>query len=194
MLAKMENRLQKEGFEARAINYPSSRGSLADHTRQLKLLISRLEDIDRLSFVTHSMGGIIVRKILEKNNIKNLPSLNRLVMIAPPNQGSTVAKKLGWLFPYKLITGQSGQQLKPDKIKQLPVPELEFGIIAGHTDGGFNFRFLLPEKNDGTVTVSSTRLRGARDFILLEGSHNSLPRQDNVIEKTINFLKSGSFN
>jgi hypothetical protein len=194
MLSKMVNRLQKAGYEARAINYPSTRGTIADHARRLELLISRLEDVDTLSLVTHSMGGIIVRKMFDENY--SWPaSINRgrLVMIAPPNHGSEVAKRLDDIPLYGLITGKSGRELKTDKIKSLPIPELEFGIIAGKVDGGINFRHLISEENDGTVSVNTTRLEKATDFILLKGSHNSLPRQDDVIDKTINFLKTGSF-
>ncbi len=194
MLSKMTGKLQKDGYEARAINYPSTRGTITEHARRLELLISRLENVDTLSLVTHSMGGIIVRKMFEgKHSWPANINRGRLVMIAPPNRGSEVAQKLDNIPLYKLITGKSGRELKSSNIKSLPIPELEFGIIAGKVDGGINFRHLISEENDGTVSVNTTRLAEATDFILLNGSHNSLPRQDDVIDKTIKFLKAGSF-
>ncbi len=60
----LPDKLRKAGLEARAISYPSTRGSIEDHAAQLERLLQRLDGVDEVSFVTHSMGGIIVRQLL----------------------------------------------------------------------------------------------------------------------------------
>lgn len=188
-------KLRKAGIEARAVSYPSTRGSIEDHAAQLERLLQQSESVDEVSFVTHSMGGIIVRRLLARDGVwKSRVKPARLIMIAPPNQGSVVAQALQPTWPYRLVYGAAGQQLTPAKIATLPVPEIPFGIIAGGKGNSEGYNPLIPGDDDGTVAVSETRLDGATDFMILPGLHGFIARSVQVERPVVNFLKSTRFN
>ncbi len=164
--------LREAGFDAHAISYPSTRASVEAHAAQLERLLQRLRNVDEVSFVTHSMGGIIVRQLLARNGAwKTSIMPGRVVMIAPPNQGSLIAQTLQPAWPYKLVYGAAGQQLTPEQVMKLPVPGIPFGIMAGGLGDGEGYNPLLPGDDDGTVAVAETRLEGAADFMVLPGLH-----------------------
>ncbi|MEM9470358.1 MAG: alpha/beta fold hydrolase [Pseudomonadota bacterium] len=187
--------LRKAGFEAHAISYPSIRGSIEAHATQLEKLLQRLRHVDEVSFVTHSMGGIIVRQLLARDGAwKSSIRPGRIVMIAPPNQGSLTAQTLQPAWPYKLVYGAAGQQLTPEKVMKRPVPAIPFGIIAGGLGDGEGYNPLLPGDDDGTVAVAETRLEGAADFMVLPGLHGFVARSQEIELLVLNFLSSGHFN
>lgn len=190
----LPDKLRTAGFEARAISYPSTRGSIEDHAAQLERLLQRADGVDEVSFVTHSMGGIIVRRLLSGNGEwQSRIKPGRLIMIAPPNQGSVVAKALQPAWPYRLFYGTAGQQLTPAKVTVLPVPEIPFGIIAGGLGDTEGYNPLVPGDDDGTVSVAETRLQGAKDFMVLPGLHGFIARSPEIVLPVLNFLRSGRF-
>lgn len=190
----LPDKLRKAGLEARAISYPGTRGSIENHTAQLERLLLRLQGVDEVSFVTHSMGGIIVRRLLAGDGAwKSQIVPGRLVMIAPPNQGSIIAQTLQSAWPYKLVYGAAGQQLTPAKVTTLPVPTIPFGIIAGGLGNSDGYNPLVPGDDDGTVAVAETRLEGAKDFMILPGLHGFIARSSEIERPVLNFLQSGRF-
>ncbi|MEO1161842.1 MAG: hypothetical protein AAFW74_15580, partial [Pseudomonadota bacterium] len=190
----LPGKLRKAGFEARAISYPSTRGSIEDHAAQLERLLQRLQNVDEVSFVTHSMGGIVVRRLLARDGAwKSKVAVRRLVMIAPPNRGSLVAQTLQHAWPYKLFYGTAGQQLTPARVSSLPVPNVTFGIIAGGLGDAEGYNPLVPGDDDGTVAVAETRLEGAKDFMVLPGLHGFIARSHEIEPPILNFLRFGRF-
>lgn len=190
----LPGRLREAGFEAHAISYPSTRASIEAHAAQLERLLQRLRNVDEVSFVTHSMGGIIVRQLLARDGAWKASIMpRRVVMIAPPNQGSLTAQTLQPAWPYKVVYGTAGQQLIPEKVRKLPVPGIPFGIIAGGLGDGEGYNPLLPGDDDGTVAVAETRLEGAADFMVLPGLHGFVARSREIELPLLNFLSSGHF-
>ncbi|MEZ5950005.1 MAG: hypothetical protein R3C12_12485 [Planctomycetaceae bacterium] len=71
---------------------------------------------------------------------------------------------------------------------------MPFGIIAGGRGGHtWGFNPLLPGDDDGTVTVASTRLDGASDFLLVPTLHMGLMRYPVAMQAIVNFLDKGRF-
>jgi hypothetical protein len=147
-----------------------------------------------VSFVTHSLGGIVAREVLSRDaEWKKTLKPVRLVMIAPPNQGSAVAEALKDWLPYRAALGEVGQELTPEAIARMPLPPCEFGIIAGGKGDGKGLNPLLGGDNDGLVTVDETRLPGAADFLLLDATHTFIMANEKSIEATRRFLETGRF-
>jgi triacylglycerol lipase len=139
------------------------------------------------------MGGIVLREYLAHHKIENL---GRVVMLAPPNQGSEIVDqmKTGWL--YRFLTGPAGQELgtDPDSVpKRLGPANFAFGVIAGDRSANPFFSARLPGWDDGKVSVSSTYLEGMTDFYVVHYSHTWLPARKQVIEATVRFLANNSF-
>ncbi len=184
--------LAEAGFEAAAVDYPSTTRSLGEHGRQLKQLLSSYDEADTVSFVTHSMGGLVVRSLFAHESWREKLTPHRLVMIAPPNQGAEVARQLQYIPFYRQVTGPAGEQLVQEA-QNLPVPEIEFGIIAGRLEEPVGFSPLITGEDDGLVAVENTRLEGSKDFTIVTGDHNNLPKLEETKQLVINFLREGNF-
>ena len=84
-----------------------------------------------MSFVTHSMGGILVRQYLRQHSV---PHLHRVVMLGPPNKGSEVVDVLGNTPGFHFINGDAGLQLGTGQgsvPNTLGPVDFDLGIIAG---------------------------------------------------------------
>ena len=117
-------------------------------------------------------------------------------MLGVPNNGARMADLLKNNLLFKGVMGPAGQQLISEPagfVKSLPVPDFPFGVIAGGrgTERGFNP--LIPGDDDMTVSVASTRLPGAADFLLINTLHSFMMNNKQVIDATARFLKYGRF-
>lgn len=191
----LEDSLRREGYETANVNYPSTRLGIAEHADNLEHIIETLEGAETLSFITHSLGGLVVRDLLARESAwRERIAVHRLIMIAPPNKGSQIADRLQALPAYRWLTGESGQGLTTEAAARLPVPEIEFGIIAGGRGNANGFNPLLPGDNDGLVTVAETALHGAQDFLLVGTTHGLIDDHPQTIDATLAFLRGGRFN
>lgn len=192
---RMRKRLVEEGYQVFGFNYPSTRVPITDAARYLERALKSLEGIEEIDFVVHSMGGLVVRCYL-MNCEEPDPRVRRMVMLGVPNQGAGIADRVRrWPF-YKVIYGPAGQQLVTDSeglISKLPVPEFEFGILAGARGNPKGYNPLIPGDDDGTVELEHTKLPGAADFITVPALHSFLMTHNDAIQFTIHFLEHGQF-
>ncbi|PIE18026.1 MAG: hypothetical protein CSA65_06225 [Proteobacteria bacterium] len=177
-------------------SYPSSRGDIQSHVRALKRRCAELraDGVSRIHFVTHSLGGLIVRGLLQAED--HPPYVGRLVMIAPPNNGSEIARRVLALPGLRSLYGPSGQDLRDPKIvaQLCAVPRVPFLIIAGTRS--FDWRNptsyvgsrVLAPPHDGTVTLAETELPGAAGLITVDETHTFLPSHPRVISATVRFI------
>jgi len=151
----------------------------------------RAQGAKPINFVTHSMGGILVRSYLAENEI---PELGRVVMLGPPNHGSELVDRLRNIPGFTLVYGPAIEQLGTDETSvplQLGPADYEVGVIIGQTAGPLSG--MLPGEDDGMVTVESARLDGMTGFIVMDTSHTFVMNNDEVISQTLLFLAEGRF-
>jgi triacylglycerol lipase len=188
--------LHKEGFIVINQGYPSRSHpiqKLSGLAIDRDLKACRKAGAQRVHFVTHSLGGILVRHYLSEHAI---PELGRVVMLAPPNQGSPLSDVLEEYPELEDITGPAGFQLGTDDNSvplMLGPATYEVGIITGDATINPIVSAWLGVPNDGTVTVESARLEGMQDFLVVPHSHPYIMRSDYVIGQTIYFLYFGTF-
>lgn len=189
---KMSSVLRDAGYHVIGFDYPSTRIEIPDSAEYLHQVIDSLEGIDEINFVVHSMGGLVVRAYLKEHCD---PRIKRMVMLATPNRGARMASLLEKNTLYRTLYGPAGQQLVDDPnglIATLPVPDFEFAVIAGARGSDEGFNPLIPGDDDGTVSLESTLLPGAADFLTVQAMHSFLMNSPAVIAATTQFLKTGA--
>lgn len=196
-MAILEARLQDHGYYVWNRSY-ASRHRPIERTAQVVgagIAHCRARGFKRIHFVTHSLGGILVRQYFQD---KQAPEVQRVVMLAPPNQGSEVTDRYRDRWWYRWATGPAGQQLGtgPDSIpnRLAPLAGLEIGVIAGVRRGLTGFSGVFDGAHDGKVSVASARLAEMRDFLAVDAPHASIMNTEEVAAQVMAFLEHGRFN
>lgn len=184
--------LRKEGYEAHCVNYPSTFQDVTEHADGVEELLNNIDEhITKVSFITHSLGGLVTRELLSRKSdwMKKITP-HKIVMMGTPNQGARIADFMSHFKTYTTISGPSGQDVREPTASQLPPPPIPTLVIAGGrgTEAGFNP--LLGEDNDGIVTVSETKLEGA-EHIIIHNIHTHLMSDDRSVVKMLEFLNEG---
>ncbi|MFT7665024.1 MAG: hypothetical protein ACI87A_003259, partial [Planctomycetota bacterium] len=191
---ELRTKLRFAGYAVASVGYPSTRRSIAEHAAGLNLLLNGLDDTTKLSFVTHSLGGIVVRVALSKaeSEWRKRIQLDRVVMLAPPNQGSELARELATFSPFRTIAGPAGEDLQ-QKLDYIPAPPCPFGIVAASRDNKSGLNPLVQGDDDGIVSVKETMLAGAADFLKVKSYHTIVMNDPIVMDAVVRFLAHGRF-
>jgi len=194
-MKRLEWTLERKHYRVINLSYPSTRLSIPAAAKRLEdVLNERISDRKaRVHFVTHSLGGIVLRQYLLDHRPENL---GRVVMLAPPNRGSELAVKLKSIWPCQFLLGPAGRRLGTDPgsvPRRLPPADFELGVIAGDRSLNPLFSAWIPGPDDGKVSVQSTRVEGMSDFLLVHHSHTWMTWNRDVVSATVQFLQAGRF-
>ena len=195
-LLKLEHHLDKHGFRVINVGYPSRKKTiqtLSIETIEKSRAECAVAGASRIHFVTHSMGGILVRYYLEYNEMQEV---GRVVMLSPPNRGSEIVDKLKDTPIFKWIYGPAGQQLGTDKEslpRKLGAPGYEVGIITGDKSINPILSLLIPGEDDGRVSVENAKLKGMKDFLIVDKTHSFIMNDQTVLRQVTFFIQHGVF-
>lgn len=195
-MARMADALEAGGFRTCNIDYPSRHHPVEVLAREH--VLPRVRECTETAggpvhFVTHSLGGILVRQLAHDDA---LPRTGRVVMLSPPNHGSEVVDKLAFLPPFHWWNGPAGDQLGtgaksvPNSLGPAP---FETGIITGDRTINFFLSTLIPGDDDGKVSLESAKLEGMADYLVVHASHPFIMRDSVAIRQTLHFLEHGRF-
>lgn len=184
-MRKLGNHINKNGYSIIHYDYLSTRYHIHEHGMKLKAfleLVMKENPTKTFHFVTHSLGGIIARDAISQ--LANTNQCGSLIMLAPPSQGSVLAKICSTLFP------RTSAKIKPlmelssasdAKVHEIPVPKVNIGIIAG--------RF------DAKVPPSFAQLKNKKtEFMTVNAAHTFIMNNPQTKKAVIKFLRQKTFN
>jgi triacylglycerol lipase len=188
--------LQSAGYQVVNVSYPSRRFSVEQLSQNYlqEIMATKVPaNASKVHFVTHSMGGIILRQYLTQHTITNL---GRVVMLAPPNHGSKLADKLKSRAFSRWVLGPAGCELgtsAKDLPQRLGPVNFPLGVIAGDVSLNPFFSRVLSAPDDGKVSVESAKITGMSDFAVVHSSHTWMMWNSQTLRYILTFLKEGNF-
>jgi pimeloyl-ACP methyl ester carboxylesterase len=193
----IENGLKQRGYAVINIDYASTRKSTeAVANDKVAAAVTECKDhgYERIHFVTHSLGALVVRRYLQRHQ---LPQGSRIVMLAPPNQGSELADWAQKRFPrLSRLVGPAANELTTDRrthFSQLNPITPEVGIIIGTDSWNPLFSNIIPGSDDGKVAVARAKLEEMRDFWVAPCNHTTILLDREVLWRTVHFIQTGRF-
>ena len=194
-MAVLVSRLESAGYRVVSFGYPS-------RSDPMEVLVDRLgnevalccgDEAQTVHFVTHSMGGVLVRAYLGR-----LPEAHegRVVMLSPPSQGSELVDAFADTPMLQSILGPAGSRLGTDSTGiavQFGPPRFTLGIITGDRSLNPLGSWLIPGPDDGKVGVERAKVEGAADFIVVPATHTFIMNHREVAEQVVHFLREGKF-
>jgi triacylglycerol lipase len=195
-MAKLERALTAHGYTVENVDYDSrchSIETLGEEVIGAALASERLRECTKIHFVTHSLGGMMVRSYFKRHD---LARLGRVVMLAPPNQGSEVTDKIGGWLLYRKINGPAGSELGTDEASaphQLGPINFDCGVIAGDWSNNWINSLMIPGPDDGKVSIERSRVQGMKAHKVVHTTHTFIMQNREVIESTVRFLRDGTF-
>lgn len=190
----LEKNFSKRGFDVTNWSYPSTDKTIESHGRDLVLDLVKMAEKrpgEPISFVTHSMGGLVLRSALNDPQCPTEAKIGKVVMIAPPNKGSSYARYLNqYSFFRKIGRGKSGKQLLEsesfDFLGQLPSSIKDVLVISGT----FGYNPFIKGENDGTVGHNETCLETPHKHIKLPSGHKTILFNKDTFIEAHKFLKT----
>ena len=191
----LESRLAGDGYRVVNFGYPSRSESLEALTDSLRNAVHECcsEAGGKVHFVTHSMGGVLVRSYLEE---RPEPFEGRVVMLSPPSQGSEIVDAYADSPLLRSMLGPSGVRLGTNSsgiAREFGPVDFSLGIITGDRSINPIGSWLIPGPDDGKVSVARARLEGAADFIVVHATHTFIMNRSDVAEQVAHFLANGKF-
>jgi len=186
--------LEGQGYKTLNLDYPSAKYDISSIAELIHGTIKKFADKhSKIHFIGYSMGGLVIRAYLQKYRLENL---GKIVMIATPNKGSEVADFLQNFWLYKKLYGPAGQQLITDQQSFKDILGdiyYDLGIISGISPYYFFGNYLIGKKNDGRVSIESSKIEGMKDQVTIKSGHTWIPSYKKTWQQAARFIATGKF-
>lgn len=183
-------RLRRGGFDVRTFSYASVRSDLRDSAQRLQRFLETLPE-GVVHLVGHSLGGMVIRALFHYCPPRQV---GRIVTLGTPHQGSVVGTRLARTRVGRRLLGKSVVDVVRRVAAEWPAPAREIGVVSGTRSFGIGRCIsALPERNDGTLTVSETSFAAGRAQLIAPVTHTGMLTSRRVADAVIRFLRHGDF-
>ena len=193
-MVRLERVFRNAGYRTVVCSYSSAYHIATISTNLFNGLAPLVADAPEVHFVTHSMGGIILRDGLARNALPNA-AIGNAVMLAPPNRGAELIDKFADTPGFGAVWGAAGRGLRsgPDSVPaRLPPVDFRCGVIAA-TRSASPLSLFIPGRDDGKVSISSTYAPGIAAHVSMPANHLLMTFFDSVGLETLHFIRNGRF-
>ncbi|WAC18672.1 alpha/beta fold hydrolase [Luteolibacter sp. SL250] len=187
----LARKLQQAGFSTLNLPYPSLVKPLDWILDHVDAQVAGFAEGGRVHFVTHSLGGIVTRMLLEREHHW---AAGRLVMMAPPSSGSEIIDWASRRVMFRPFLSSAARALASDALQARLAglrQDQEALVIMGNRSSIPFFRRLLDEDNDGIVSSNRGRVDGLKGFSVVDADHTFIQIHPEAVRQTIDFLREG---
>ncbi|MCF7852891.1 MAG: hypothetical protein K9M07_06595 [Simkaniaceae bacterium] len=185
--------LEKKGHWVRIWGYSSREKNIQEHSEDLLAYLHQIASQNpgkSISFVTHSMGALVIRAALNHPMCPKEAKKGRALLIAPPNRGcdfASFARKTP-LMPLSLGRASGRELLNSDRHQFNDLGEfpssMKILVIAGQS----RINPLIKKPNDGLIKVEETYLSTSHDHIVIEANHDAVLSRKEVVNLATQFF------
>jgi triacylglycerol lipase len=181
------------GFSCINLPYPSFRNTLEQMVERLDLLIQKeAENFSKIHLLTHSLGGVIVRRYLDTCSHEKC---SKVLMVAPPLQGSMIVDWLG-KSPLRRVLGPAGEFLSTAQMAgecQTISQDVESAVIMGDRVKIPILHHIIEGASDGIIRVQAGKIEGLNHFKVVHADHTFITSDPEVLAAADRFLRTGGF-
>ena len=161
-------RLEQSGFRVRYFRYRSWRGGLGQAASALRAFVEAT-DGDRVHLLGHSLGGVVIAKMLEE---APLSRAGGVAMLGSPMGGSAAARIVSRRRIGRWLVGGVIREGIVERAPRWPAGR-ELLVVAGDIPFGSGVLLGIRKPHDGVIRVDETRVEGART-VTVRASHVGL--------------------
>ncbi|MGL4393311.1 MAG: esterase/lipase family protein, partial [Fusobacteriaceae bacterium] len=198
-MAYLENHLSRAGFRVDNLELPLtfknliiSERIIIEKIRSMKK--SKADGYGEIILVGYGMGGLLVRKVIEDNNLRD--TFLKIVLIASPTKTPKVFRKfrplvkiMSWFFkPLKIYLNNQIENVNKLNGKDV-------GIVCGTEPGTKIFQPWLSTYNDGLYSRDEVSFDEDKSFqiISVPFCHRELHQKYGTAEYILDFIETGKF-
>lgn len=177
-------RLEESGFRVRYFRYRSWKGGLAQAADALRAFVEAT-DAERVHLVGHSLGGIVISKMLGDGP---LPRPGRVAMLGSPMRGSAAGAIMSRFRIGRWLVGGVIREGIVERAPKWPGGR-DLLVVAGDVPLGSGLLLGLKKPHDGVIRVEETRVEGARE-VTVRASHVGLLLSGKVAALLADYFRS----
>lgn len=188
-MSYLDKELNSLGYETFVVNLPATFGSFEEIVFSFALQLEPFKE-QEISFVGHSMGGLVAREYINAHDELNI---KKCIFIATPHHGSELAD-IAKSIPLFASVFKPIEKLKTiNKFTSFQNKTFDLGLIAGENNKDILGRFFMSEQSDGRVSIESVKTDDADDFIVLPYDHDNIHKKQDTLKQVVSFLEISKF-
>ena len=187
-------RVRKYGYKVHYFDYRSVTRSPEENAAKLNEFIESI-DADKIHLVAHSLGGLVLKHFMHNYS---QPSIDKVIMLATPINGSDIAKTLNQHDASRLVLGRAVEKALLGGAPAWPKGR-PLAMVAGNKGVGIGNVILglkdetFSELSDGVVRLEETMSDEVTHHCVIQESHTMMLFSKSVAKAVLHYLEHSNF-